>query len=223
MSQKAVVVAGTIGGVGLLGMAAYFVFAEWQKSEIIKEYMSEVEELESYYNNQVIAGQLTEAGYKGIEIRERALAAKETELERKGWIAEILDSLAKFGIVASAGYISAKVVQEIIKRNPPPPPYKCNVCGLHFNTLAALNRHVKKAHAVRMEQVPLAEKAFRALSPTLQRMLATVSGLGRQIYNTWANLPVGVYIAIAAAALIIIVLTWGTTSPALAPIAAMAF
>jgi len=215
-------VLGIGAGVGVIGLAVYFAYSEYLNNEMIKEYMSEVEELEVFYRNAIADGTLSDAELAGIEMREKALAVKEVKLERKGIIAEVIAELSKFGIVVSAGYISVKIVKFFMDHHKPPPPYKCEICGASFQSVEILEKHIKQYHGVNTALIPQAEAAFRALSQTWQRTLAGLSGVGGVIWNSWSTLPVWAYILIATACIVLIVLSWGSLSPALVPVAVAA-
>lgn len=207
-----------VAGGAIMAGAGYLSWREYQKGELLRDYLAEVQELEAFYKTAAADGSFSEEDRRGTETRERALDTKEREIQRKDMVAELVDSLARLGIVVSAGYITAKVLRIIQDRHKPPPPYKSVLDGEQFSTTEGLEQHVKEVHGVDQEALDNAQMGFQNLAPTWQRWLAAASGLGERIYQRWAEQPAWVYLAIAAACVLLIVLTYYLLAPALAPV-----
>lgn len=212
-------------GTGLLAVGGYFWWKDWTHQKLVEEYISEAQELRAYYDTAVADGDYTPEEMEGVALRQNQMDAKEKELEREGLIVDILDHLARLGIIVSAGYIAAKIVEWLLRNRPPTPPaWQCPVEGSSFSTETDLYRHLEEVHGIVPEGASEAYNRFRNLPKWMQDLVRVTSGVGNSINTYWDQLPLGTQLAIILALLTLIAISGGLFSPlapALRPIASL--
>ena len=211
------------GGLAVLG--GWLFYSEWAKRQLIEEFMSEVHELRAFYMTAIADGELDENELRLIGDLEQAIETKEKQLEREGLIPEILDRLAKIGIIVTAGFIAAKVVVWLLKHYKPPGSglhtFTCPSCGAVFSTEEALNGHVRDVHGVNPAGAAEAYEAFQQTPAWVQSLVAATADVGEWLRQPgWQGVPNWALLAIALACILLIALSWGLLSPQLAPVAA---
>ena len=72
------------------------------------------------------------------------------------------------------------------------------------------------SHNLESVNIPVAQEKFNQLPAWQRDMVAVASGVGDFIYDNWQVITV---VAILAGITVAIILSWGSLSPALAPIA----
>lgn len=213
-----------VGG-GMTVIGGYFLYREWSKRQLVEEYMSEVEELRAFYMTAIADGPLDEGELAMIGVLQQALETKEKELEREGLIPEILDRLAKLGIIVAAGYVGAKIVVWLLRHYKPPGSgphtFTCPSCGMVFSTEEALNDHVRDVHGVNPAGAAEAYEAFQRTPNWVQSLVAATADVGEWLRQPgWAGVPIWALLLIALACILLIALSWGMLGPQLAPVAA---
>lgn len=211
------------GGMAVIG--GYLLYGEWARRQLVEEYMSEVHELRAFYMTAIADGVLDEGELDMIGVMQQAIETKEKELEREGLIPEILDRLAKLGIIVTAGYVGAKIVVWLLRHYKPPGSgphaFTCPTCGAVFSTEEALNQHVRDVHGVNPAGAGEAYNAFQQSPSWVQSLVAGAANVGEWLKQPgWQGVPNWALLLIALACLALIALTFGVLSPQLAPVAA---
>jgi hypothetical protein len=197
----------TIGG-GLICIGGYLLWDQWTKSKLVAEFMDKVSRAEIAYRNAIgredyEEAQSVAAFYEGL------MHEEEEVIKAKGTLERLLDALAKLGIVVSAGYVGASVIKWLIKRFPPPPPYKCPLCGAAFSTPELLDQHVRQCHPVDEEKIAEGQAAYNTLPGWIRSLVGSFSGIEEwMLAKSWQDLPRWQILALAAAAVVIIALCW---------------
>lgn len=211
-----------VGGVVCVVSAGYLLFREWQRGQLVEEYISEVHELRTFYETAVADGELDQNELQIIGDLERAMAAKEKELEREGMIPTIIQRLSELGIVVGsvgALYIAGKIVTWLLRNRPPrPPTFTCPSCGQTFATENQLETHVRDAHGIAVGNAEAAWQEFIKTPDWVQDLVGAWSGLEALIRDNWKVLTVGAIVIIVLAIIAIIIFSGGSLAPELAPI-----
>jgi hypothetical protein len=214
-------------GIGILtlggGVLTYALYDRVKKQAAIDEYVAKVQNYQREYNNAVDAGNYDLA--QSISQTYSVMMKEEEEvINSNGWmdvLVKIVEALAALGIVAVIYRIGPSVVKWMIEKFPPSGP-KCPFDHQSFTSESQLKLHLRSAHNFQEQMVTSANHAWQGLSAFWKDLVESFSGISQATLSTpWGSLPVWQLALIAIAAAVIIALTWGTATPALAPILAM--
>jgi hypothetical protein len=212
-------------GGGVLTLAGWLFYREWENKKLLDEFMDKVARAEDAYRNALDQEKYDEA-QQILDFYDARMKEEEEVIKSRGIFDSLTDLLGKAGIVvgAVAGYY---VLKWLIKRFPPPPPYVCPYGdGARFNTLEELQNHIRTQHPLEDAAIPDGESAYRNLPGWVQGLISAFSGVDDWLLaESWGNMPRWQLIAIAAAAAVITVICFwlgGGVAAALARIAAMA-
>jgi hypothetical protein len=106
--------------------------------------------------------------------------------------------------VPVAGYVAAKLTNNWIDKNKPPPSYPCPVCDQIFATKGALKHHIETGHVIDYAQLAQAQQMFRSTPIFAQTYVATQSGYYNAINVDW--MQVAFWVLVAAAVVVGIML-----------------
>lgn len=194
------------GGFTLIGV--YLLYSEYEKNKHVDEFIEKTKKAQAAYQSAIDADNVEQA-QSIAEFYEQLMHEEVAIIESEGTLEKVIRRLAQLGIIIVSGgalYIGYKIIKYFMEKYPPknyqpptPPtqPVPANVSA--------------------------AESAYRKLSRYLKGLLNSFAEVPEYMTEeSWAGLPRWAILAIAAAAAILIALSWGTLSPALVPIAAMA-
>lgn len=224
MAIKIEHIGGILIGGGILSLGGWLLYREYVNAKLLREFMEKVERSETAYRN-ALEQERYEDAQKILEFYEARMKEEEEVIKSRGLFDSLADLLAKAGIVIGA-VAGLYVIKWLVKRFPPPPPYKCTHCGAGFNTLEKLEEHLRTQHPLEDVNVPEGEAAYRTLPHWVRGLVSAFSGVEEwMLEESWVGLPRWQLIAIAAAAVLIMVLLWWLAPwiiTALGRIAAMA-
>lgn len=194
-----------VGGGGFALLGTWLLYSEYEKNKHIDEYLTKVQKYQAAYQSKIDANDV-EGAQRISEFYEQLMHEEEQVINSEGAIEKLIGKLAKLGIIVFGGLISYSIVKYVMNRYPPnnyePPTPPGQVVAAN---------------------VPAGESAYRKLSRYLKGVLHAFAEVPEYMtQESWAGLPNWVILVLAAAAAILIAVSFGLWSPALAPIAAMA-
>lgn len=221
-----------IGGGAVIAVSAAAMYYIYSKNKLIDEYLALVKSYEEEYERYYADGEIDETEKAKLDNKAERLEYLEWLIAQKGWLYDLIDALARLGIVFIGYKITVNVIKYIWKRHPPGgqiPTYPCPEPGCNevFDTEYRLKRHMDE-HPV-VDTSPAAEvwPLIQQLPGWIVDMIGVVGEgsvlLAENIGNAWGSIPLEIQIAIIilvlAAIVIIMAITFSFLSPALAPIA----
>lgn len=220
-----------VGGGAVIAVSAAAMYYIYSKNQLIDEYLKLAKSYEEEYERYGADGEIDETERAKLDAKAERLEYLEWLIAQKGWLFDLIDALARLGIVFIGIKVTVNVIKYIWKRHPPGgqiPTYTCPQCGKDFDSEYQLKRHMEE-HPV-IDTSPAADvwPLIQQLPGWIINMIGVVGDfsvlLAENIGNAWGSIPLEVQIAIIilvlAAIVIIMAITFSFLSPALAPIAA---
>jgi len=164
------------GAISIAVVAGYYIYS---KNRLINEYTSLVNDYEREIKEFRQDGVIDEDEERILNQKEERLSLLEHQITHN-FLTDLINALAKLGIVVSAGYISAQVVKYIRRKYPPRPP-KCPYCGKDLRGYSdeQIKKHIDSHH-----NEPLPEKA-----PTTWTMIKKLPSLLKDLIAWMAKVP----------------------------------
>jgi len=221
-----------VGGGAVIAVSAAAIYYMQSKNKLIDEYTTLVKSYEEEYDRYWADGEKPdEAEQAKLEFKVDRLGFLEWLIAQKGWLFDLIDALAKLGIVFIGYKITSNVIKWIWKRRPPGgqiPTYTCPQCGKDFDSEYQLKRHMKDHPVVDTSPAADAWTLIQQLPQWIINMIGVVGEgsalIAENIVKAWSSIPLEVQIAIIilvlAAVVIIMAITFSFLSPILVPIAA---
>lgn len=212
------------GGLGIIG--GYGIYYLYSKQKMINSYVDLVKDYEREYRQFISDGKIDENEQELLHNKERLMNSLEEQIKDKGFFIDLIEALAKLGIVVSGGYIGAAIIRYLIRKYPPPPNFRCPICNKTFPSDYKLRRHIEDTHHVTTTE-PAAEawEIIKTLDSWILQYIAIYTGLGSQFFlwlkKGWNELPyetkVMIIVLLIAALVIITISTFGMVAPETAP------
>ena len=216
-----------VGGGAVIAVSAAAIYYVYSKNQLIDEYLKLVASYDEEYQRYMADGVIDETEQKKLKDKGDRLSFLEELIRSKGWIVDLLEALAKLGIVAIIYKVTPKVIDYISRRYPPPGSTVCPKCNKDLHSLWRLKRHLEREHKTKPIDTPEARDAWDAINQLPQWLLdviAVVSGLGDTFWEyvgkpvTEISPEIWLVIVLAVLACILIIVFF----PAVIPIVAAA-
>ena len=212
-------------GSGLIIVGVAGIYYIYSKKSVIDEYIKLVKDYEREWKQYIADGDIDIDEGNMLQRKINALNTLEHYIKSRGWGVDLLDALARLGIIVTITLITYRVIKYISKRYPPggrPPQYTCPFDGRTFDTEDEFKRHLEDEHNI-VDTEPAADvwDDIRNLPDWIHGLIAITTGLGNTFYEyivkPFNELPLGVklmlIVLILAAIIIIIALLNGLLLP----------
>jgi len=214
----------TLIGGGLITAGVAGIYYTYSKDSLIKEYVELVKDYEREYKEFGRDGEISRDENRILTDKADRLRGLEDLIKQKGWGVDLLDALAKLGIIALLYKITPGVIDYIMRKYPPPGSTVCPICHKDLHTMYRLRRHLEKKHSPKPQDNPEARDAWDIIQDLPQwalDMIATLTELFEEFYSYLGkaveDIPPEVWFMIAVIAILIIAVFFPQLLPGVAP------
>lgn len=206
-----------VGGgavISVAGVAAYYIYS---KNQLIDEYLKLAASYQEEYERYGADGEIDETEEAKLDVKRERLEYLEWLIAQKGWLIDLINALARLGIVFIGYKITVNVLKYVWKRWPPKPPsFECPECGEDLHTDYRLKRHLEEDHPELTPTEEEAQDAWDYLQTLPQWLIDVISNWGpvvivRKEWDAWdepLDIKIAKVIAVVAWSIVIIIVVW---------------